>query len=258
MTNEEVGTIDARRARWRGFRRPFQLVDSTDVDFALGGLAAFAEPPVVRILILPADPLDSRVTLDSTTAEWFHQERPRPYDGRAMDWGHERRAASQALVVGSRFGNDEHWREYVALHRHGGLEAATVDAAWTINDRGTRVFSLARITGLAWTLLDLQHAAAARWNINGPWEVTVSLRNCGGAYLGGFAEGWLFPGDFRYSQPPCLERHALHRWEVDGLRPEDLAMEVADRVENTFGTTHRRHIANRGEYEGRFDPRPTW
>jgi hypothetical protein len=30
---------------------------------------------------------------------------------------------------------------------------------------------------------------------------------------------------------------------------------VGDRIEQAFGTLHRRHIARRGEYEGKFDPK---
>jgi hypothetical protein len=255
MTGEEILMLEARRARWDLARSPLKLVDTTTDEFGCGGLAAYAEPPDMRIVVLPADPCQAHVRLNSEAEEWFHRERPRPFDGRTMQWGHERRVTSQALVVGTRFGNDTSWRQYVALHRHGGAEFATADVSWPINDRGVRAFSLVHITAFAWTLLDLQQAVAERWGIEGPWEVTLALRECGGAYLGGLAEGWVSPGEFRYGQPPCFERHALHRWEADALEPEALAMDIADRTENTFGTTHRRHLANRGEYEGRFDPR---
>lgn len=256
MTGDEIGRLEARRARWDRARAPLKLVDPTADDFACGGLAASAAPPSVRIVILPSDPWQASVPLNSEVAEWFHEDRPRPFDGRPMEWGYERRAMSQALVMGIRFNSDTNWHQYVALHRHGGVEFASADMAWPINDRGDRVFSLGSITAFAWMLLELQHAAAERWCIEGPWEITLALRECGGALLGGFAEGWLSPGDFRSNQPACLERHALHRWEADELEPEAVAMDIADRTENTFGTTHRRHLANRGEYEGRFDPRP--
>src|SRR6266540_2426546 len=39
---------------------------------------------------------------------------------------------------------------------------------------------------------------------------------------------------------------------------ELVALDLGDRLEQSFGTTHRRHLANRGEYEGRFDPRFNW
>lgn len=200
MTGDEITMLEARRARWHRARSPLKLVDTTTDEFACGGLAAYAEPPDMRIVVLPANPCQAHVRLNSEAAEWFHQERPRPFDGLTMQWGHERRATSQALVVGTRFGNDANWRQYVALHRHGGAEFATADVSWPINDRGVRAFSLVHITAFAWTLLDLQHAAAERWGIEGPWEVTLALRECGGAYLGGFAEGWVSPGEFRYGQ----------------------------------------------------------
>jgi hypothetical protein len=32
-------------------------------------------------------------------------------------------------------------------------------------------------------------------------------------------------------------------------------MRIGDRLEHAFGTTHCRHLAHRGEFEGKFDPR---
>jgi len=144
------------------------------------------------------------------------------------------------------------------LHRHGGLEAAVAGISWQRRDQGLRVFSLRHIVGLAWTALDIQAGVAEQWDIDGPWEVTLALRGCRGAVLGGFAEGWQEPDDFRSDHRVCLEEHALHRWEVDAIEPEVLAVNNTQPTENTFGSTHRRHLANHGHFDGKFDPRFGW
>jgi hypothetical protein len=233
------------------------LTDAIDDGFALGGLAAYSEAPDARIVVLPADPQIHHIQLDHSTEEWLRESRPSPYGGEQVSWGDECRATSQALVLGARW-NHAPWRRYLALHRHGGVEAAAAKISWQRNDQYPRVYSLRHIVGLAWTALDIQAAAARRWSIAGPWEVTLALRACAGAALGGFAEGWREPDDFHSDDRVSLEEHALHRWEVDEIDPEILAGLVAERTENTFGSTRRRHLANRGQFEGQFDPRFSW
>lgn len=249
--------IELRRARWERHRELMRLTDAVGGEFALGGLAAHSEAPDVRLIVLPGDPQLHPVPLDDSTAGWLSEPRPSPYGGDQISWGDDWRATSQTLVLGVRW-NDAPWRRYVALHRHGGLEAAAAMISWQRNDQSPRVYSLRHIVGLAWTAFDIQARAAQQWRIDGPWEVTLALRACVGAALGGFAEGWLEPDDFRSDCRVCLEEHALHRWEVDAIEPEALAGQVAERTENTFGSTHLRHLANRGPFEGKFDPRFTW
>jgi hypothetical protein len=102
----------------------------------------------------------------------------------------------------------------------------------------------------------LQVEAAERWSVEGPFEVTVALAGVEGARLGGFAEGWRDVDDsFASEGSICLEPNVLLRVECDVLDPEALAMEFGAQLENVFGSTHRRFIANRGEFENGFDPR---
>ncbi len=62
----------------------------------------------------------------------------------------------------------------------------------------------------------------------------------------------------RHVLPRCADlprAQGAVRVECDILDPEALAMDVGEQLENTFGSTHRRFIANRGDFEARFDPR---
>ena len=105
-------------------------------------------------------------------------------------------------------------------------------------------------------LAAMQAEAVERWSIEGPFEVTVALASVEGARLGGFAEGWKDVGDmFFWDAPTCVESNVLLRVERDILDPEALAMDVGERLVNAFGSTHRRFIANRGDFEARFDSR---
>lgn len=76
-----------------------------------------------------------------------------------------------------------------------------------------------------------------------------------GAALGGFAEGWREIGQGLHGFKTCLDDHVLLRWELDEIEAENIAMGAGDRMEPAFGTTHRRHLASRGEYADRFDRR---
>lgn len=250
--------IDRHRARWERHRDVLKLGQPTGDEFALGGIAALCEAPDLRLTVLPGDPQLDLVPLDADSTEWLSRSRPSPYDGEPIRWGDGVRTTSNALVLGAHYHDHAHWRRYLALHRHGGVEAATAEISWQRNDQTLRVFSLRHIVGLAWTALDIQREAAKEWDINGPWEVTLALRSCSGAALGGFAEGWLEPDDLRSDHRVCLEEHALHRWEFDAIEPEVLVEQIAQRTENTFGSTHLRHLANRGPFDGRFDPRFGW
>jgi hypothetical protein len=157
-------------------------------------------------------------------------------------------------VLHNQAGDGGGWSRYLALHRHGGLELACGNCSYEV--RGTRVFHLRHIVGLVWSALALQEEVISRWQIDAPFELTVSLRNATGASLGGFAEGWREPGRDLFEFSACIEDHVLLRWELDeGFDVEEIAFDVGDRVEQAFGTTSRRHFAHRGEYEGQFDPR---
>ncbi|WP_329562122.1 hypothetical protein [Kitasatospora sp. NBC_01266] len=143
---------------------------------------------------------------------------------------------------------------YLALHRHGGIEIGLGHLAYQVGK--VRVFPLRRIVGLAWITAALQTEVVGRWAIDGPFEITVALRNTSRATLGAFAEGWAEPGQGLADFATCLDEHLLLHRETDGLPdPETFALDLGDRVEQAFGTVHRRHLARRGEHEGGFDPR---
>lgn len=251
--NGPIRDVDAQRGRWAAYRQEQGLVLGAADDFALGGLGRHAIDLDIRMLFLPADPHADAVSLSSDSLSWLREERESPYGGGQVLWGREARATSGALVLYNQYGDGGGWSRYLALHRHGGLELASGRCSYEMRD--VRIFHLRHIVGLIWSALAFQGEVISRWEIDAPFELTVSLRKTMGATLGGFAEGWREPGRDLFEFPTCIEDHVLLRWELDkGFDAGEVALNVGDRVEQSFGTTGRRHLAHRGEYKGRFDP----
>jgi hypothetical protein len=222
--------------------------------FACGGLGRHSDDLGARLLFLPSDPETDVVPLDKDTMTWLKQVRPAPYDGQAPSWGHQERATSHALVLYDQRRDDAGWSRYLALHRHGGIEVGLGRLPY--EQHNVQIVPLRRIVGIAWAAAALQAEAIQQWQVDGPFEVTVGLRNTAQATLGDFAEGWATPGNGLYDYPLCLDDHVLLRHETLGpIDPEHFAISLGDRLEQTFGTTNRRHLASRGQYEGKFDPR---
>jgi hypothetical protein len=122
--------------------------------------------------------------------------------------------------------------------------------------RETRVFPLRQIVGYAWTLAAFQVDAIAKWIVPAPYEFSIALRDTGGALLGSVAEGWAEPHErFQDFDGAAVEHVLVRREFAEVPDPEVFAMDLGGRIENAFGTTHRRYLANRGNFEGRFDPR---
>lgn len=251
-------THETRKA-WVRHRTPLRLAEETpDEEFGLGGLAQISGPLDIRIVILPADVANtSTVPLDAETDEWISGEHPSPYAGRPVQWGHTSYATSHALARATWYRDDQLWTRYLAIHRHGGIEIGIAGVAWTPRD-DVKVFPLRHPVAALWIALALQIDAADRWLTDGPWEITLALVGTKGALLSDFGEGWTQFGDFRYDAQPCRETRILHRWEIDQIDPQAIALDAGARVENSFGSTRQRHIARRGEYDGEFDPRIGW
>lgn len=244
---------DRQRRRWAGACQLDRLDPEVTEGFASGGLGAHVEALDLRIRFLPADPLATPVRLDGDAEEWLLKPRQPPYGGREPELGRSKRATSSALVRYDQYRDDQGWRRFLALHRDGSLDFG--EGSSIAEFRGGRFVRLRPLVGLVWHLAAMQVEAVEHWSIEGPFEVSVALAGVEGAGLGGFAEGWRDVGDMLWDAPTCVESNVHLRFEIDVLDPEALAMDVGERVENTFGSTHRRFLAHGGEFEDRFDPR---
>jgi hypothetical protein len=244
---------DRQRRRWAEARRIDQLDPAGDEAFAVGGLGGHVESLDLRIRFLPADPLATPVRLDEDAEEWLSRSRSAPYGGREAELGNRKRATSAALVRFDVYRDDDGWKRFTALHGDGGLDYGEGSSLFTL--RGGRFVHLRQVVGLIWHLATMQADATERWGVEGPFELSIALANVEGAGLGGFAEGWRDVTDGLWDMSTCIEPDVLLRFELDALEPEALAMDVGERLENTFGSAYRRFLAARGDLVGRFDPR---
>lgn len=245
--------LDILRKRWRRARDPLHLVDAADERFGIGGLAArFIEDPRVRLLILPGDPEASIVELDDTFWEWWLKDRRDPASGKRTQRGSVRKPTVDAALR-CRDLMDGKCRSYVALYRHGGLEVELGE-----DGASNGYVRLIPIVGRIWAALELYREVVERFHIDGPWEVSLALRQTEGGYLANFGQGWAEPGrSFPREAEPCVERNLLIRQEVvewpepDGVQA--LAFRFGARLEDAWGSHLRRFIARDGEFAGQFD-----
>jgi hypothetical protein len=249
-----VQDVDAQRARWTRYRASQALTVDAGGKFGCGGLGSYVDSLEARLLFLPSDPYADVVPLDQETLGWLKELERTPEGGRQRSW-HRERATSTALVRYDVQRDDATWTRYLALHRHGGIEAGMSRVTYKPGEE-VRAFSLRSIIGLAWMTAALQAKIAGRWRIQMPFELTLALLDTRGATLGDLAEGWQNPGPWLGELPTCLENDLLLRIELDDpIDPDQCATRLGDRVERAFGSLDPRHIACVGQYEGRVDPR---
>lgn len=256
---------DIQRERWATFRKALGLVDSESEDFGHGGLAARAQDPGVRLLILPSDPNSNFVKFDSAFWEWWGEERENPFAGAyRTSWGPETTPTIGAAVTFSRRGDSkwERWNYFLALHRNGALEAALGDLgahSWIEHDEEQRAFWLIETVGRAWVMFSLYAEVIERFQPSGPWEVSIALVNTGNAQLGNVATGWRDIQEWRgRGAPRCPERNILIRQEIetwpDKSGQQELAFFFGEQIENSWGSTDRRFlIGPNREGAGTFD-----
>jgi hypothetical protein len=226
--------------------------------FAAGGLGRHVHELGIRMLVLPADPGSDAVPVGRDVLAWLKEPRESPYGGPYPSWGHRDRGVNGAVLTYEQYRDDKGWGRYLALHRHGGLEIGLGNATYSVRGitRDIRVFRLRPIVGLAWIGASLQNEIIERWQLQGQFEICLAIRNTQGASLGDFAEGWANPGQGLIDFTTCLDDHLLLRREVtDNLDPEEYALNIADKVDQAFGSLSQRHLARTGNYQGRFDPR---
>jgi len=255
---------ELQRRIWRRWRRA-RGIESIDAErFALGGVPAVAEEIAGRLIILPSDPELSLIEFDQEFWEYFPNPSPDPVTGGITDFGRERRSLSDCAVL-----YDPDWRQsaaasssYFALHRSGTLDLTFPENYAPRDGNKQKAFHLIRIVGWTWAAMVRYSEFCQKYEIQGPFEIVLALRETGGAALGGFAEGWRDPfrnGFEARDLPLCVEPHVLLRRELDAWpvgHEREEAFRFGSWIEDAWNHQKPRFIANRGEYEGRFDPRP--
>lgn len=243
--------IDKLRRRWAAERDLIHLSQQYGADFGLGGLGSLCSDLDVRVVTLPSDPHAQPVDLDETILGWLQTQRDHEYRD-VTDFG-QARVTSSAAIIHDRI-EEGKYNWFYGINRHGGIDAGHSLMSRVIQEG--RFFFLRQIISFAWLCLDLQKEASQRWEIPGPFEMTLGLRETKGGFLSGFAEGWDPPFSVYRHSKPCLEENVLLRWEFDNdFESRQLAMDVGLRIENAFGSVEPRYLARHGDFAGEFDPR---
>lgn len=243
------------RRRWRDHLRSLGFPDPSRADErSPAGLARRVPDLSTRIVIVPVDPLATRLEFDEEMWEWWSQVQSTPFGDRSLTWNESVPTADAA--VHARTGM-EGWATYLAVHRHGGVELGTSDTYETY-DR--KCFRLIRTVGLLWLAVATEAEVIRHVELDGPWIVLLAIYDTEGAVLGNVAEGWAEPGQLGTRTPECREsnvvvREELESWPEDPDERRELALRLGGRIEDAWGTRQRRFIASGGDLEGEFDRR---
>ncbi|MGH2383260.1 MAG: hypothetical protein ACRDG7_18855 [Candidatus Limnocylindria bacterium] len=251
--------IDTIRARWRRWRKRQLLADLDAEDFGHGGLARLIPDRTSRLLILPSDPETHLVDLDEEIWDWWASEFDDPATGEQTRWGRNRLPTAAAAVFGDDYG-ERGWRRYIALHRSGALEVGFGRDGSVVHDE-QRYFFLGSIVARCWAAIERYREVIERFDLQAPHELSLALVETEGALLGGFAEGWAEPDRLEYVTHPCRESNILIRracpvWPDEDEQSKAVALSLGAQIEDAWSAQQRRFLANRGEFEGQFDPRP--
>ena len=259
---QPIQAVELQRSRWRRVRSLLHLVDLEDERFATGGLGQRVPGLTARLLILPSDPQASIVSFDTEFWNWWASERQTPF-GKQEWFGHHSKptADGAALFDEHHSGKDRNlWDQYLALTRSASIDAGFSRQVGRFYEDGNQ-FYLINLVGRVWSLAHRYSEVVQRFELPGPFEVTLALRQTVGTYLINVGEGWRshLPGPSTWADElvTCVSSNLIHsiefdEWPVDSFFA-DLVFPFGERIEDSWGMRDRRFIAREGSYEGQFD-----
>ena len=251
------------RARWRRTLERHALDTVNRSDFALGGLAGRLRTPSACLVLLPPDPEDEVLEIDSSLWAWLETQKTADIGGRLVHFGYQTHPTAHAAALIRRDSYREPWERYLALYRSGTIEFGLGGSGGTEyeNPSGERVrsFNLISIVAYAWAMLKFSATLNEHIALPGPWHFTVALKDTKDALLGNLGEGWANPFSPSNRVEGCPEDNLLWHLTLDAVPDEDaqrpLAFAVGDRLEDAWGVKQRRYLAHRGALAGKFDTR---
>lgn len=256
---------DVVRARWEREQVLLGLArDTLDEDFAVGGLAAFAMPPTVRIVVLPGDPCAVAVPpQDPMTVI------PQPISvpcGQELPHYETVRGTSSGYVAVPYSGEGGLWSSFAAVSWYGGVDFFLGDQGGRDRARDfppgsrQRVVYLRKAVGWAWAAFDLQREIVERFTVCGPFRTIVAVAHATRASLSMFGTGQTDPGSTGFwDQATAVEQHVLLLEDLaewpDAVGVEALALRFGARLDLAFGGSGERHLDRAGPDAGKFRPR---
>ncbi|HUJ08272.1 MAG TPA: hypothetical protein VLX31_19385 [Streptosporangiaceae bacterium] len=250
---------DAAVRRWADEQTLLGLARNTPPSaFALGGMAALAVPPTVRIVVLPGDPASVAVSVQDPKTV-IPPQISMPGGGQLPSIGTVR-GTSDGYVGYSDPGRGKPWPRFVAVHWHGGVDFYLGQSGGQPADpsRGAhRLIWLRRTVGWAWGAFGFQQKIVRRFGIDGPFRILLGVADTANAGLGDLGTGWADPGGpASPDAPAAVDQQVLLREDVpawpDAAGVKDLAMRFGARLDIAFGGSGERHLDRTGPEAGRF------
>lgn len=255
LTDQEL-----RRDRWRRALAG-QHLDSVDhPDFAQGGLSSRLDQATFRAVLLPEDPEAFAIDFDDDFWKWLEAHTSIDIGDYPFQFGAQTGASAHAAVIFDLWGKNEKWRHYVAVHSSGTIEVSLGERARWVHRRDERELAFYNLTSMVagvWALLELGAAVFDQFSISGPSLLVQACSDTSGTYLANFGEGWREPTEWGSNDESCVDTGLLWTAELEGLGDAEarqaVAFQMGDRLENGWGTKHRRYLAHRGDFEGKLD-----
>lgn len=240
-----IWRTELQRARWRFATESLHIANPEDGAFC-SDVFGFGSDPYVRLVILPSDPANEIMKFDAEF--WaFLQALLDPVLGGKADWGAPVPGRRAALLAKS---SEKKLDRYLAVMRSGAVEMALGnDAVFHWMDRSW--FRLLTVVGRFWAALEAFQAIRAGYSLSGPYRVTLGVRGSLGAPLSHVAQGWDQYWEGAYCQEPCV----LHVLQIDDWHDDaaqSVAFNLAQRLEESFGSTDSRFLNREGEQVGQF------
>lgn len=211
---------ELQRRIWRSWRRARGVDSIAAEQFALAGVPIVADGIAGRLVILPSDHGASLIEFDEAFWGFFLNPCPDPVTGGNTNLGREKRSLSDCAGLYDPDGRDPTaaWRSYFALHRSGALDLTFPEDSAPRDGTVPRTFHLIGIVGWTWAAMVRYSEFCRKYEISGPFEIALALRDTNRAALGGFGEGWKDPFRNAFEArdlPVCVEPHVLLRRELE-------------------------------------------
>ncbi len=254
---------ELRRARWRRVLADQNLDSVARSDFAQGGLANRLDRATFRALLLPEDPEVRAIDFDDEFWGWFEAHTSIEIGRDSYSLGPQTGATAHAAVAFEAWSRNERWRRYAAVHSSGVVELSLGESARWEHRRPEKevaaFYNLTTMVAGGWALLELGALVYERFAIEGPSMLVEACSDTSGTHLANFGEGWREPTDRGSHDTSCFDAALLWTIELADLGDADTrraeAFRMGDRLENAWGSKHRRYLARLGEFQGELDVR---
>ena len=247
------------RARWRRHLRAEALDTIQRDDFALRGLATRVKHLMFRALLLPYDPDLERREFEEIASRLDNHRNVFVGNG-SVFFGGSTVPTTHALALVTQSRNDMSWERFVAVQRNGAVELGLGDGfRESDGEDAPRFVELVTVVSFTWAMLELaRHVGAASGTQ--PFLLAVALPDTAGALLANLAGGYHEPGTYYNRVRACPDDQLL--WNIELERPpadadesNAVALRVASRMTNAWGTSQTLHLDREGDSEGQLNVR---